>query len=396
MSDKLKSQLIEKIKNLENPTEIRGWIREKFGVKKTRANEIFNKAWDNSYPSVEIVEPTKVIEAEYGTLDELLMNNNIDLSVWEVSSFKISEWEDKRSIRAEFKKKVGEKRIETLIEFFEKESAKIAPKLFKYTKPIEDGKLLVLNLQDVHLSKKVTNAETNWGSYDTEIAKRYYKDAVDQLIAAAPVNEIEKVILVLGSDLLHFDTEQVTTTSGTRLESDSSWTTAYNEACGLITDVVEKLASQFKVEVMVVCGNHARLSEYALGSYIKAFFRAHENVSVNNNPLSRKYSTWGKNLIGFTHGDKVKVGDLPLIMMREQQEIISNYTALTYLTGHRHVDQLVDIKGVRVLTAPALCSPDNWHSQSGYVGNVQCSQGLVFSDWGLSQIIYSKPPQKVL
>ena len=395
----------EKILSGVSDSEIRKWIKESLGKSRSRCNEIFNEVKagkcliDENQPSLKIRSPIhddkKIIEiAGIRTLEELVEFSEIDLDLWEATKFNNTIWNGKIGVRAEFKKKVEQENIKNLFDSFVEKAKSVAPKLFKYSRPNEDGKLYILNLNDCHVGKIANDSETGWGDYNVKIAKEFYKNSVDELIKSAPISEIEKVILVVGSDLIHFDNEAITTSSGTRIEGDGTWHYVYNEACELIVDVVERLAAQFKVEVMVICGNHARLTEYALGSYVKAFFRNHPNVSVDNRPLGRKYFGWGSNLIGFTHSENTKIQDLPLIMMRENQKEVSKYDQFTFLTGHFHKDQMTDVKGVRVMISPALCPADSFHSRHGYIGNVQAGQGLLFADWGLQQIIYSKPPLK--
>lgn len=324
------------------------------------------------------------------TLEELIEYHQVDTAKWEAKKFSSTIWRGDVGVKGEFALKVDENTVKSLLETFTAQATDYAPKKFTYKKPKENGKLYVLNIQDTHLGKRADSSETGWGAYNIEIAKKAYTDAVQQLMNSVTANDIETVMLIVGSDFIHFESEAVVSTALTRLESDSSWYTVYNEGCKLITDIVAALAETFKVEVVVVTGNHARLTEYALGSYVKAFFRNHENVNVDNTPLSRKYFGFKKNLLGFIHGDKIKLQDLPLVMMRENQATVSNYEQFTWLSGHWHQDKLLDIKGVRVLVCPALCSPDKYHSSNNYVGNIQSAQGLLFAEWGLQQIIYAK------
>ena len=404
LNEKFIEKINDKISSGVPDSEIRKWIKDSLGKGRSRCNEIFNQIKKgetviqkpmNIKTSTPIDQNQKIVEvAGVRTLDQLVSFAEIDLSLWEPVKFNNTIWNGQIGVKAEFKKKIEEQNFKNLIESFELRAKDLAPKSFKYSRPKENGKLYVLNLNDCHVGKLSNDAETGWGDYNVEIAKKFYKNSVDELIKSSPVSEIETVLLVVGSDLIHFDNEAVTTSSGTRIEGDGTWHYVYNEACGLITDVVERLAGQFKVEVVVICGNHARITEYALGSYVKAFFRNHPNVSVDNRPLGRKYFGWGANLIGFTHSENTKIQDLPLIMMRENQKEISKYDQFTFLTGHFHKDQMTDVKGVRVMISPALCPADGFHSRHGYIGNVQAGQGLLFADWGLQQIIYSKSPQK--
>jgi len=119
--------------------------------------------------------------------------------------------------------------------------------------------------------------------------------------------------------MFHVDTPSNTTTAGTKLDADTRWAKAYTEGCDLISKCIEKIASQFEVEVKVVSGNHDETKCFYMGSYLTAWFKNHKNVHIDNEPTRRKYFGFGKNLIGFTHGNDAKLEDLPLILMRENQ-----------------------------------------------------------------------------
>lgn len=411
-----KEQQIRDLKGKISDTELRKKIGEVYGVAKTQRQAIFNKLFPNGYKlDVEngiikgIVKNKKTSFKPHGdkaiaeskdntirSVEDLVRICNIDLNEWQCVKFTANSYADKFQAKGEFAKKKDENSIKLMLEGFLEDTKKFAPSKFIFEKPKSTGKLYILNLQDPHFGKLCSNSETSHGNYDLKIAKQVYSEAVDDLLLKAPKEKIETVLLVLGSDLLHFDTESVTTTQGTRLDSDSRWSKVYNEACDTIAQIVEKLASKFKVEIMGIYGNHARVSEYALGSYIKAFFRNHPNVNVNNEPKDRKYFGFKKSLIGFSHGEDVKATDLPLILMRENQSTVSNYEQFFFLTGHTHQDKLVEVKGVRVMVCPALCPPDKYHSSHGYIGNVQTSQGLLFDDFGLEAVIYSKSPDKIV
>lgn len=401
-------------------TEIRKIVKKETGLSKSQANKIFNKIVNgeavslkpkNGKVSKPKAAPTKQLAvfkengdtayvevrdaSEIRTLEQLIDYCKIDTTIWEPKSFVSNVWDNKLQVKAEFRRKIENIKIQDLIDFFVSQSDSFSPKKFCYAKPVSKGKTLILNMQDLHLGKLAFGKETGHGNYDIAIAKKYFLQAIESIMSNAPLSSIEKVVLICGSDLIHFDTEDVTTTKGTRLDGDSRWTKVFNESCDLLTNVVDKLANHFKTEIVCVYGNHARLSEYALGAYVKAFFRHHPNVLVNNDPLDRKYIGYGKTLVGFAHGDEIKLDKLPLTMMRENQKVISQYEHLLFLTGHTHSDRSLDIQGIRVMVAPALCPPDKWHSAHGYVGNNQTSQGLLLGENGLESIIYSKPPEKV-
>ncbi len=425
---KTKEEKVEYIKSLKgkiSDRDLRRKVREVFGIGKSQGNDLFNKIFnpygagfakklENNIRETVKAElntnnragttvrkngDTTVVEVKdvdsVKTLDELIEYCQIDITQWKAKKFTSNIWDGKLQVKAEFERKIDTKAIEELFANFIEKTKEHAPRFLEVPELDTTGgdDLYILNIQDAHIGKLAYGKETGWSDYDLKIAKDYFRNAVNELIKKAPIQNIKKVLIIVGSDLIHFDTEGGETTKRTKLDSaDSRWSKVYNETCTLVTELIEEVASMFDVEVMVVTGNHAKLTEYCLGSYIKAWFRNHPNVNVNNEPMPRKYFGYGNNLIMFTHGDDMKLNDLPMVMFREKQGEISKYKHLYILTGHLHQDKTSEFHGVKVFISPALCPPDSWHSNKNYVGNIQTSQGMVFSKQsGLSSIIYSTP-----
>jgi hypothetical protein len=400
----------------ENHSLVRKEVGRAWGIGKSARNEKFNKIikgavtikdCGNKIYTVEskkkevlkINGNTAVAEvkgiADIVTVEDLIAYAQIDTSIWECWKSSANVWNGMWQVKAEFKKKVDEQSLKSLIETFTKQATERAPKNFKIN-PVKgsgDG-LYVLSIQDLHIGKLAHGKQTSWGDYDLSIAKKYYLEAAEELINKAPIKEIGKILLIIGSDMIHYENQRVETSSGTKIEGDSRWHKVFDESCQLVADTIELLASQFDVEVMVVAGNHANLSEYAMGAYIKAFFRFHPNVNVNNEPSNRKYFGHGKTLVGFAHGHGVKkLEDLGAVMMRERMDTISNFKNLYWITGHKHTfTQMKDDRGIRIFVSSALCAPDQWHSENNLTGNIQSAEGYLFSpETGLSQIIFTSP-----
>ena len=80
------------------------------------------------------------------------------------------------------------------------------------------------------------------------------------------------------------------------------------------------------------------------GEFLRAFFLEHEGVTVDNNYDSRKYYEYGTNMIMFTHGDKEKPAEMPLIMATEQPTMFARTTHREVHCGHmkqRERDKLI-------------------------------------------------------
>lgn len=326
------------------------------------------------------------------TLDEVIQLCEVDTTVWESKGFNVRRGAKGFAWSARFAKRKGVVDVTAMTETFMRAAAEHAPRVWATPTPRSKGAdcLYVLNLQDQHLGKLAASKETGHPDWDIKIAERTYREAITELMHKAPSARIDEVVVICGSDMLQVDTDMSTTSKGTYVDSDSRLSKVFDTAAKMLTDVIEEIASRFKVRVVVVAGNHDSSCSHFLGRYVEAWFRSHPNVRVDASPCSRKYVGYGKTLIAFDHGDETKPKDLPLIVMRENQSTISQYRFIEALVGHTHHEQSDDIKGIVVRVAPALCSPDKWHARAGYIGNVRRSQGLLYQrDNGLEAIYYS-------
>jgi hypothetical protein len=89
----------------------------------------------------------------------------------------------------------------------------------------------------------------------------------------------------------------------------------------------------------------------------------------------------------FTHGDKGKRNDYPLLMATEQPEMFGQTKYREAHTGHTHQTKLDEQHGVRVRVLPALCEADDWHAENAFVGNLRSAEAYVWNkDEGLINI----------
>ncbi len=337
------------------------------------------------------VETTKA-----NTLEEVIALCGVDMAKWESKGFSVrSAAKGGHAWSARFARKKLPIDETALIALFVKEAAQHVPRKWaidKVNPKASPDCLYVLNIQDLHLAKLAWGKETGGPDWDIYISERAYRDTVDDLIAKVPASRIEEVLVIIGSDLLQVDNDQSATTAGTYVDSDSRLAKVFEVAFKMLTDVIEKLAVRFRVRAVVVPGNHDATTSMFLGHSIAAWFRTNANVTIDNSPKSRKYVPYGKTLIGFDHGDETKLADLPLLLMRENQDTISQYRFQEVLTGHLHQEGVHEYKGVKVRIAPALCSADRWHSRKGFTANIRQSQGLLYQrENGLEAIYYSTP-----
>ncbi len=337
---------------------------------------------------------TEVELSKAATLEEVVKLCGVDQERWESKGFSVRRGAKGFAWAARFVRRKEALETAAIEGLFAAAVARHVPRkwLIEKTIPKTADCLYVLNQHDLHLGKLAHGDSTGGADWDTKIAEQIYRETVAELMAKAPIERVQEVVVIVGSDMLQIDTDHSTTTAGTYVDSDSRLSKVFDTAAKMLTDVIEDLASRFKVRVVVVRGNHDSTTSHFLGRYVKAWFHDHPNVTIDGSPQSRKYVTYGKTLIAFDHGDSTKLKDLPLIVMRENQSTISQYRWIECLTGHRHIEASEDMKGIVVRTAPALCSQDVWHAEHGYIGTVRRSQGLLYQrERGLEAIFYSTP-----
>jgi hypothetical protein len=78
-------------------------------------------------------------------------------------------------------------------------------------------------------------------------------------------------------------------------------------------------------------------------------------------------------------------------MATECREIFGQTRFHEWHIGHIHQTKVIEKNGVRVRILPALCPPDAWHAEKGYVGNLRSTEALVWDkDKGLqATVVYT-------
>ena len=249
----------------------------------------------------------------------------------------------------------------------------------KAHRAVPTGNLLEINLPDAHFGKLSWPMETGGAPYDSKITQATYSQAIDELLARTNHYKYDEVLYVIGNDILNANNSESETAHGTIVSSDGRYQKTFWKARNTVIDTVKKLLKIAPVRVMAVYGNHDQLSSWHLADSIECFFHDNKDVMVQNDPTYRKYYEFGKNLILFTHGDKGKKEDYPLLMAREQAEAWGRTMFREVHCGHTHETKMQEYHGVRVRILPALCPADSWHAENGYIGNLRNAEAYIWN-----------------
>lgn len=246
--------------------------------------------------------------------------------------------------------------------------------------------VVLMNVMDHHIGKRIQGDVTGNGvEWTTELAKESMIKAIDYFIERT-VDEADKVVFVLGNDLLNIDNPQGTTTKGTPQKNDIDLKHLILESTDLLITVLEKLLLYFSnVKVIVVPGNHDNNMAFMVGEMIRRYFTNTEHLQIDNSLSHIKYYQYGENVIGFVHGSEQikKKYILPMLMLQQRPEF-AKCKYKEFHTGHLHQtkkSQLTEIEedyGVTLRTLPTLSPTCEWASGRGYMG-IQATECIVYN-----------------
>jgi len=249
------------------------------------------------------------------------------------------------------------------------------PKQTKYDRTRTDGILYEICLPDFHFGKI--------DGLSIQEQSDLFLDAIQSLVNKASGLNIERILLPLGNDIFNSDNLNYTTTKGTPQRDNSSWQESFRAGWKTVVTAINYLEEIAPVDVVMISGNHDTEKTFYLGELLLSYYNENPNVRVDNSLNSpRKYYIYKDILLGFTHGDKEKLADLPLIMAREVPTLWAQSNYREFHTGHLHKQETTEYQGVVIRILPALCGQDEWHKLMGYNSERKC-QAYVWGSEGL-------------
>jgi hypothetical protein len=337
----------------------------------------------------------------FATVDEVVAKAGIDLTRWRIVKVKTGSWymgyKDAENVAQKIPlytfaiecapidrnaadyMAVREAHIEAL-------NAAPAPQYQTLQRtPHVGGVLLVLDPADVHFGKYAALAETG-ETYNLEIARQRVIEGVAAIVGqAVKAYQVDRIMLVIGNDVLHVDNTVATTTRGTFQNTAGMWFEMFEAAKRTFIDVIESLVPIADVDVIFNPGNHDYQSGYMLADTLSSWFRSCKNVTFDASITHRKYYQFGNSLIGTTHGDGAKPVDLPSLMAYEVPQLwaTTKYRYVyTHHVHHKDRSRFLETKDFIGVTVEAVRSPsatDSWHATKGYTGVAKAVEGFIHS-----------------
>lgn len=245
-------------------------------------------------------------------------------------------------------------------------------------RPIESEEyLLVVDPCDLHINKLADAYEVG-EEYNSQIAVQRAMEGVEGILEKTKGFPIDKILFIAGNDILNIDNNKRTTTSGTPQDTDVNWYRGFLMAKEIYIDIIKRLLEVADVHFVHNPSNHDWQHSWFLADVITTYFKDCKNITFDCDLKHRKYFTYGKNLIGSTHGDGAKTADLPLLMAHEAEDWGKCKHRYIY-THHLHHKVSKDYMGVNVEAMRSASGTDGWHSKNGYQHAPKAIEGFLHS-----------------
>jgi len=254
----------------------------------------------------------------------------------------------------------------------------------------EFRKNILTDLEDIKVPKykpsnkqgnvafEISTPDLHFGKGDIDELQNNFFNSISSLLAKYNKSNIDYFILPIGNDGMNSEGMRSTTTSGTPQTDSVKWYESFTTYCHALIKAICMLKSIAPVKVIVVQGNHDWERMFYAGEVISAYFSSDEYVDVNNSSEPRKYHKYGNCMLMYTHGDKEKATDLPLIMATEQPMMFAETKHREVHCGHLHKEMVNEYRGIKVRFLPSVCSNDDWHKQMGY-DSYRCAQAYIWN-----------------
>lgn len=259
--------------------------------------------------------------------------------------------------------------VESFFNHFEgvQSSGKYIPKQFE-----KNSDILEICLSDMHIGKR--------GIYSDRHAdiKKAFRYTVEDIIDRCQGRSFSKIYLTPLGDIFNFDTMHRTTTAGTPVESDgSTLPEMVGDGTELFMWALDGLQQIAPVEFKHLPGNHDWMMSFMFAKMLEFYYKPNDFVTVDADPQPRKWTMFGKSLVGWAHGELSRANASTWLVTEARQDWGRARWAEIH-SGHIHSQQTTEKNGVVLRYLPSMTATDEWHYNKGYVGATKATVSFVW------------------
>ena len=327
----------------------------------------------------------------------LLEAHGFNFKNWELLNAKNNIWNSYSktdgimtlySSKITVKPKAYEFNLDWFKEQFEK-IEEINPQEFPYPENFHTpnlNKVVEIQYADLHIGLRGLEYEEELNAVTDEIIEKY--------------KYAETFILPIGQDWLNSDYQigaNFKTTRGTDLEQTLDYKEMYQcglrVACRIIDNILSKTSAN--IDCIYISANHDKHSAFGLFCSLMQRYNGFthnaivsKRIDFDDSTKPRKYRKYGVNGIGIAHGDKEGKRIFNAFQV-EAPTIFASTKFREFHLSHLHNESVKDEGGIVYRRLPTPNTPDNWHTELGFIGSSNRVQVFVYDlDKGLESINY--------
>jgi len=237
---------------------------------------------------------------------------------------------------------------------------------------------------DVHLGLLTEEVETGT-QWDLAAGVTALKSAYDHLFSTSPDSDVG-IVVDLG-DLTEADGfRNSTSKSGNPLDLSNRYPVVLRAAYESLTYAINlALLKHQTVFFYNVEGNHDNSNAVAIREVLRQTFKDNHRVVIDDSGSAIKYHQHGSTLLGFAHGDGLKMAKAGETMAFDCQDIFSETQHRFFHFGHNHVDSVRDTPICKSESHRNLPPQNHWAQSHGYRRGIGTMKSITY-DTALGEV----------
>lgn len=248
-------------------------------------------------------------------------------------------------------------------------------------KPMYDFDEELLNVyisNDLHFGAYMWGEETLDRDYDLNTAECQLNSAIDYLVDNSPRSAVA-IVADLGDTTEGDNFKNATPGHGHTLDVDGRYSKVIRVAMQAMVSLVTKALEKHEIVHFInIGGNHDVVTSHAIRAFVEAWFRNEPRVIVDTSPAPQKYFLHGTTLLGFAHGDGLRMHDAGETMAMHNVEVWSQTNNRYYHFGHNHKDKIIDGRLCKAESHRNMAPLNAWAGHAGFGRGIGTMKSLTY------------------
>ncbi len=231
---------------------------------------------------------------------------------------------------------------------------------------------------DLHFGAYMWSEETLDRDYDLSIAEDQLYNAIHYLVDNSPRTSVA-IVADLGDTTEGDNFKNATPGHGHALDVDGRYSKVIRVAMQSMVSLVEKALEKHELVYFInIGGNHDIVTSHAIRAFVEAWFRDEPRVIVDTSPAPQKYFLHGTTLLGFAHGDGLRMHDAGETMAMHNGHRWNETTNRYYHFGHNHKDKIIDGRLCKAESHRNIAPLNAWAGHAGFGRQIGTMKSITY------------------